>query len=274
MKKIVNCPHGQDGIVVVNQIDERQYRDAKGLNKSLLVKFMKSPRHYLAALNERSEPTDSMRLGTSLHAELFRDEPKNEYAVSKKVDNRTKEGKEYTAEFNAKHAGKAIISEDQDVHLKGMMKSLMGCNRFKKMYEATTHKEMGIFADYISDAHNPFRMKGMLDGYIESEGVIYDVKTTQDASFDKFRWDFNSFAYGLQQVHYTDLLVKTGLEFRDFVFVVVENKAPYNVAYYQLSREKYGKVRGDWNDAMEYYGILNDKQDFDIGFPNGTYQID
>lgn len=272
MKKIVNCPKGQDGIVVVNQIDERQYRDAKGLNKSLLTKFIKSPRHYLAALNEKIEPTDSMRLGTSLHAELFREDPKREYAVCKKVDNRTKEGKEYTANFNAENAGKAVINEEQEVHLKGMMASLMDSNRFRKMYEATSHKEMGIFADYKGDCE-PFRMKGMLDGYIESEGVIYDVKTTQDASYNKFKYDFLSFRYDMQQVMYTDLLMKTGMEFSEFVFVVVENKAPYGVAYYQLSRDKYQDVRSEWLDAMDYYGKLYEKQDFNIGYNSGTYQI-
>lgn len=272
MRKIVNCPNGQDGVVAIDQINEKQYRDAKGLNKSLLVKFMKSPRHYLAALNERTEPTDSMRMGTALHAELFRDEPKGEYAVMKKVDNRTKEGKEYTASFQAENAGKTVINEDQNEIVKGMVKSLMSNNRFRGMHSLTTHKEFGIFSDY-KHPDGDFRMKGMLDGYIESEGIIYDVKSSQDASLDKFKWDFKAFRYDLQQVHYTDLLNKTGLPFKEFTFVVVENKPPHEVAFYTLSMDSYMKTREEWNLAMGFYAVCNAKQDFNIGYPQNTYEL-
>lgn len=270
--RTLKLANADDGVIAINEIDEKLYRDSKGLNKSMLVKFMKSPRHYLAALNEKQETTDSMRMGTALHASLFREDPKDHFVVKKKVDGRTAEGKAYNAEFDVNAKGRAVINEEQDEIVKGMLKSLHKSPKFEKMYKGTTYREMGIFSQYKHDAGN-FAIKGMLDGYNESEGIVYDVKSSQDASIDSFKWDFKRYEYGLQQVHYTQLITDANLPFREFIFVVVENKPPFEVAYYTLSMEEFIKTRSRWKQSMDFFGQLNAKDDFDIGYPSGTYEL-
>jgi hypothetical protein len=270
--KTLNLPSADDGVLAIDQINERDYRNAHGLNKSMLVKFMKSPRHYLEALNEKNEPTESMKVGTALHTMLFRDSPDDYFAVMKKVDKRKTADKEYATQFEADNAGKTIITSEQDDVARAMHKALMDNGRFKDLYEKTTYREMGIFADYKHEDQN-FRIKGMLDGYSKSEGIVYDVKSSQDAHIDSFKWDFKKFRYDLQQVHYTRLLGQTNLPFTQFVFVVVENKAPYGVAFYTLGMDSYMKTHEEWKSWLEYYGKLNHKQDFNIGYPSSTFEL-
>jgi peptidyl-tRNA hydrolase len=271
--KTLNLPEADDGVLAIDQINERDYRNAHGLNKSLLVEFMKSPRHYLEALNAKKKPTDNMDMGTALHATLFRDAPADHFAVmTKKLDKRKPADKEFAAQFEAENAGKVILSVEQDETVKAMHRALMDNGRFKELYEKTTYRELGIFADYKHEDQN-FRIKGMLDGYAKSEGIIYDVKSSQDAHIDSFKWDFKRFRYDLQQVHYTRLLGQTNLPFTQFVFVVVENKAPYGVAFYTLGMESYMKTHEEWKSWLEYYGKLNHKQDFNIGYPSSTFEL-
>lgn len=270
--KTLHLPAAKDGVIAIDQINESDYRNAEGLNKSLLVKFMKSPRHYLAALNESNEPTDSMKMGTALHSIVLRDDPSRFFAVKKKVDNRTKEGKEYTAQFESENRGKAIINEEQHETVLGMQKSLMKNDRFRTLLEKTTHREMGIFSDYKVIDHR-FRIKGMIDGYSEHDGIVWDLKTSQDASFDSFKWDFKKYMYDLQQVHYTQLVHDAALPFTEFLFVVIENKPPYEVAFYTLEMESYMKSRNVWLNAMHTYAHCHAKQDFDIGYPSNTCEL-
>jgi len=268
----IYLPNAGDEVLFVDQINERDYRNAHGLNKSSLVKFMKSPRHYLQSLNEESDATDSMQMGTAMHSLVLRDDPNEYFAVKKKVDNRTKEGKEYSAQFEQDNKGKAIINEEQNELVQGMFKSLMKNERFSKMKSKFSHTEVGIFADYSHPMGN-FRIKGMLDAYIETEGLIVDIKSAQDASLDVFKWDFKKYAYGLQQVHYTHLLGKTKMPFEQFVFVVVENKPPHEVAFYTLSMNQYLKTHDEWKMAMDYFGNLHAKQDFNIGYTSETVEL-
>lgn len=270
--RTLNLASSKDGVLAVDQINERDYRNAHGLNKSLLVKFMKSPRHYLAALNEKHEPTDSMRMGTALHAMLFRDDPKKHFAVKKKMDGRTADGKKYNAEFEASAGDKTVLTEEQHETAKGMFESLMKNPRFRKMHDATTHREMGIFSDYKNLEHS-CRIKGMLDGYNEHDGIVYDVKSTQDAHMSSFKWDFKKYQYDIQQVHYTRLVMDAGLPFKEFMFVAVENKPPYEVAFYTLSVDSYLSSKTVWNIAMDSFAYCNAKQDFDIGYGCGTNEL-
>lgn len=48
-------------------LPEATYRSAHGVNISSLKKMAKTPRHYLAAIEEPQEPTSDMEFGTLVH---------------------------------------------------------------------------------------------------------------------------------------------------------------------------------------------------------------
>lgn len=259
--------------MALKRISEKTYREAEGLNKSLLVPFMRSPKHYIQARNEPKEATASMNLGTALHAELLRpEEAKSIYAVMKKVDRRKNADKEYAAQFAADNYGKVIIDEEQKKVVDAMREAVMSHAAARRYIEQATHKEQAMFADYkASTIDHTVRIKAMADGIIESEGVIFDVKSTDNAV--EFSKKIRAFRYDIQQVHYQLIGANNGIEPRKFPFIVIENAPPFGVVIYTLSPEKILRSMDEWKQAMEFYAHCHQKQDFSMGYSEGELEI-
>lgn len=259
-------------VSVITELGESQYRPAEGLNKSLLVEFMRSPRHYIEALNAKKKPSESMEIGTALHCELLQGKPSDHYAVIRKVDLRKNADKEYYAKFQEENIGKTIIDEDGLERMMGMKNALLDCPKFKKMYERITYRELAIFSTRECQ-HGDVRLKGMLDAYVQEDGIILDIKSAESAHINKFKYAFKDFRYDIQQVQYTYLAMVANLPFSKFEFAVVENKKPYNVAYYTLSKEQYLKAFDEWRLALDSFSFHKNKEDFNYGYPTDTYEL-
>lgn len=76
--------------------------------------------------------------------------------------------------------------------------------------------------------HGSLRPKGKVDGLVTDRGLMYDLKGCQDASADAFRRALWSYGYQYQEAMYRTGARATGLDVRDFVFVLVEQKPPYH----------------------------------------------
>lgn len=270
--KTLKLLNATDDVLAVDGISEDTYRKAHGLNKSLLTEFMRSPRHYTIAKETSKKPTENMKMGTVLHQLILRPFEEPIFAVMKKVDKRKTADKEYAAAFEADNAGKIIIDEESEKCVQGMREALMKNTRFAKMIEETTHRELGIFADREC-TDDKVRLKGMIDGYSEKTGVIFDIKTTQDASYDSFRRDFRTFGYAMQQAQYTYLATRTGLGFSNFVFVAVESTPAHGVAFYTLSMDEYMRSFDRWRQAVDFFSSCQSRNDFDIGYTTDTKEF-
>jgi exodeoxyribonuclease VIII len=253
----------------LKKISEKAYRDADGLNKSLLVPFMRSPKHYLEAIKNPIKPTASMNLGSALHAELLRPEiSKDIYAVMRKVDKRTNQGKEYAAKFEEENAGKIVIDEEQNINLVGMREAVMAHPAARRMIESSTHREQALFGNYkaSSNVDHAFKIKAMADGIVENEGIIFDIKTSESGESREFAKKVRAFRYDIQQVHYTYAAVCNNIQCKRFPFIVVENTAPWGVVVYNLDPEKISAAWDEWRLAMDFYAHCHQKQDFNIGY--------
>jgi hypothetical protein len=270
--KTLTLPNATVDVLAVDGISEEVYRSAHGLNKSLLTEFIRSPRHYLDAKTNQKKATDSMKMGTALHQLILRPYEEPVFAVMKKVDKRKTADKEYAANFEAENSGKIIIDEEAEKTIRAMREALMGNTRFEKIISRTSHRELGIFADREC-AEGTVRLKGMLDGFCEVDGTVFDIKSTQDASYDAFRRDFRSYQYALQQVQYTYLCSRLGLGFSNFVFVAVESKPPYGVAFYTLSMDEYMRSFDKWRQSLDFFSSCQSKEDFNIGYTSETKEL-
>lgn len=71
---------------------------------------------------------------------------------------------------------------------------------------------------------------------IPSLKLIVDLKTTSDATPESFKWSAKKFMYHLQARHYLDVASKIdSFEYENFIFVVCEKTAPYNVFLYEVA---------------------------------------
>ena len=75
-------------------MNERDYNSAEGIRRSDLWKMEDSPEKFKYFLEHPAEQTPAMAFGSATHKFVLENhEFFNEYAVSLKVDKRTKEGK-------------------------------------------------------------------------------------------------------------------------------------------------------------------------------------
>lgn len=258
----------------LKRISERAYRDAPGLNKSLLVPFMRSPKHYLHELNNPKEATPSMNLGTALHAELLQPEKAGDiYAVCRKVDRRKTADKEYLAQFEAENIGKVIIDEESKEAVDAMVKSVREHSEANRLIESSTHREQALFGEYkCTQVDHTVKLKAMADGLSLHGGFMFDVKTTDNAT--EFAKKVRAFRYDIQQVHYQFNGALNGIAPGDFHFIVVENVKPHATMVRRLNPDKIPRVWDEWKLALEFFGHCEAKQDFNIGYPDVSTILD
>jgi hypothetical protein len=97
------------------------------------------------------------------------------------------------------------------------------------------------------------------------DGIVVDLKTTEDASPDGFARSIANYGYDMQHAYYLDTLNlalhQGGYdEFaahpkiaKQFVFVVVEKKPPHAVAVYVLDDESVALGRAKYRHALDVY---------------------
>ena len=96
--------------MITNNLTNDQYRQERGISKSSLDYFDKSPAHYLSSLSIKREETAAMAMGTAIHtAVLEPDTFSDRYVIApENIDRRTKDGKAQWAELES--SGKLILS--------------------------------------------------------------------------------------------------------------------------------------------------------------------
>jgi exodeoxyribonuclease VIII len=234
----------------IAEIKDSDYRNATGLSQSSLKHFLISPAHYLASTEEHIEPTKAMQFGTAFHAHLLQANPEEHYAVKIKVDGRSKEGKLYNEQFALENASKVVIDSDEKSKIVCMAEEVMGHATAGKLMQSLTHREFAVFG-----TNHGIRLKGLIDGYNEKEGIVIDLKTAEDASpagFRKAIWDRG---YALQQVHYTWLLTNAGKPVNAFYFIAVEKEPPYAVGVYKINADSLTKSFKIWDDALDSFFV-------------------
>jgi exodeoxyribonuclease VIII len=233
---------------------EADYRNALGLSQSSLKIFSKSPAHYLASTEEKSEPSDAMILGSVFHAIMLQPEKALElYAVKLKVDGRSKEGKAYNENFAIENAGKFIINTEQEAQLIAMRRSILGHAKAVELLDNSDYKELPVFGTYFTP-YGDVRLKGLIDAYDSERGFVNDIKTCEDASPEGFRKAIWERRYDLQNVQYDWLLNNAGKPVNQFNFICIEKKPPYAVAVYSISAKSLLKSAGYWDCLVLEYG--------------------
>lgn len=227
---------GKDPAILRGEKDG-SYRSALGLSQSAFSKFFVSPKHYLSYIENPVSPTPDMEFGTCFHSLMLDESPC--YAVMKKVDGRTSEGKKYKAEFAVENAGKIVIDEEQEMHLNGMREAVLTQGGLaSELYKNTKDREICLFATACTE-EGEVRLKGMLDGYDAATGTIWDFKKCgKSADAYAFEKMVRERLYWVQAVHYAWLAVQNGLDVQRVVYIPVEDKPPYGLATYTFDLSK------------------------------------
>jgi len=215
-------------------VPEAVYAQWQALRTSHLKNALKSWRHFRHAETTPSEDTDALILGRAAHCAAF--EPARyaaDFVVYKKIDGRTKEGKEQAEQIKAET--RTVLTEDEAGEIAQWCKALREHQQAGKIMAMPGDSEVSFV---WSDEKTGVLCKGRIDRLIRRKGglLIVDLKTAESAQPDRFAKDAIKYGYGIQAAQYVDgLRAATGEANIGFVWVVVEKKAPYVVEVYSAT---------------------------------------
>jgi hypothetical protein len=219
---------------------EEYHRRELGIVSNTALKYVRrSPAHYRAwidGLHERKD-TPALAFGRAFHMALLEPEKFAATYVEQPEfgDLRKTENKAAKAAWLADNAGREPIE--------GMATLLAMVESVRRHPLASQMIRDGKPELTLSwkDEDTGLSCKSRLDYYVESLGMIADVKTAEDASWDEFRRDVAKYDYHVQDALYRSAALALDMPVQHFVLLAVEKSPPYAVATYTLDAEGIGR---------------------------------
>jgi exodeoxyribonuclease VIII len=254
-------------------LPHEDYLKIAALSASGIKRVLQSPMHYRYDQDNPSEPTDSMLIGTALHMAVLEpdrfaadllvipdDAPKRPTAVQRralKPSPAALESIRFWSDFEASAQGKLVLNAEQLAQVRGMAGAVQ---RHPAHGELLRDGAAEVSMQW-RDARLDIPCKARFD-YLRDDGIAIDVKSCVDASPEGFARAVTSFKY-----HYQNAWYNTAHEhlrdasLRAFVFIAVENTAPYGCAAYVIEPNAIAFGARRCEDAMLLY-----KQSLDTGY--------
>lgn len=256
---------------ITNQ-PETEYRAAKPLLSQSIIKSLlaQSPAHARYQIDNPSESTPAMKLGTAAHCRILEGAEAfaSRYAIAPACDRRTKEGKAEHQRLIDDNPGKEIISGDDWQSIDGMACAVADHSLAGRLFEGGA-AEVSAFGSI-----NGAAIKGRFDYFHLNDGVIVDLKTTLDASPDEVQRYAVKYGLHVQQFVYAEIYRSiTGKAPSDFVFVLVEKNPPFGVAVVRLTKEAVEAARGQVDKALALWQHC-EKSGIWPGYGGGVITVD
>jgi len=178
------------------------------------------------------KPSATFALGSAVHALVL--EPSKDLVIRGPEDRRGNKWKE--ASLAADIDGKILLTEGDYDQARAIAQPVISHPVMTGYLNDPTFVPEASFFAY--DDETDMRIKCRPDGFMPESGIVFDIKTTQDASPDGFPREIRKYGYDLQAAFYLRCLRLAGQKAHTFVFVAVEKEAPYAVGLHMLT-ERY-----------------------------------
>ena len=220
----------------IHDLKNSAYHCGEGLSSSGLKELIKSPAHFKHWIENPIEQTPQMALGSLVHAMILEPNKADEEFACGKFN--VRRGKEFDA-CVAANPGKTILSEEQFNEANRIREAFLRERDLNPDLQALTEgmKEKSFFWE---DKTTGVQCKVRPD-CLTAHGVISDLKTTSDASFDAFQKQMVDLKYFVSGAFYLEgvgeAIAQGNLDIRipdRFSFVCLETKAPYAIKIYHL----------------------------------------
>ena len=217
--------------------------------------------------------SDAFAMGHAVHCLALEPEKMDErFVVTPKIDRRTKEGKLQAMIFERDNEGKIVLTLEEYQDALNCVQALNNHAEFATIMAQPKRVEVPFEFDLFGH-----RFKAKPDAIIDSMKLIVDIKTTDDASPDRWQWSAVDYGYHRQAFIYRAAIElshankKPVKESYRFIFAVVEKPKPSTrgipptVALYELDKETMEMAAQDtWRLVQDYETRLatNDWQRF------------
>jgi hypothetical protein len=208
------------------------HQDTTRISKSGLDLINKSPLHYWHKYLNPDRPQDTtpaLEFGSAFHLALT--EPHvfaDQFSVFE-GDRRTNAGKQAYQELI--DAGKQVIKQADFDTIAAMCEAVRRYPRLVDALEHGQHEQVHTWTDTSTQAPCKLRLDTI------HNNVVFDWKTTEDASPAAFRYSVKKYRYHVQNAFYLHGLAENGIHINAFYFVAIEKSAPYGVGIYELPLE-------------------------------------
>lgn len=258
-----------------------EYHAMPELSSSQIKDVLRTPAHFYAkhmAVDKKTNaPTPNMLLGTVVHSLLLEpDRFDSEYVISQKFDRRTKLGKVDAAEFEAVNADKVVIDEAIYSEAKQITAQLAKHSVSKLLRLPDMIAEASIF---YSDEATGLDCRIRPDFHLPPcdafpNGLIVDLKTTDNASYHSFNRTIINFGYHISAAMYCDgfMAYYKTTEPPPFIWLIGERDAPYAVIAYQPNFETMQKGYEKFSEAMQLINECMQTNDW-YGYPTDILDI-
>ncbi len=198
----------------------KDYLAHPGISSSDIRKFLKCPLKYQYRGHQRTSP--AMLIGSATHA-MVEGIFEQVFAVQPvEIDRRTKSGKLEYAQFQLENAGKEILTQEQFDVVQGMADSALDLlDRRFPLAERESEPSLFWMEEGVQCKARPDLILGGI------EPCVIELKTTQDASLDKWYWKVKDFDYGIQAIHHLAGIENQRRQMIPYGWLVVENEPPY-----------------------------------------------
>jgi exodeoxyribonuclease VIII len=230
-------------------ITNADYHARPEISKSQLDLIRKSPALFKHRLTHPQERTAAMRWGTLVHtAVLEPDQLAETTIIAPQVDRRTKEGKAAWETFQSTAQGREIVTEAEVEELVDIASAI---ERHESAGRALAMIDKVETSLVWHDEDTGMACRCRPDAIL-SNGLIVDLKTTQDASPEGFAKSIANFRYHVQAAYYSDgYAAAFGEQPKGFMFIAVEKTAPYLVACYLLSDLAVIRGRAEYKEDLQ-----------------------
>lgn len=211
--------------------------------------------------NAQRKTSSAFDQGSAVHAMLL--EPEKELVVKGPKDRRGNAWKDLYAECEAK--GQTLLPEGEYYEAEAMAQAAMFTPAVADMLTA---KDLIAEASFFSECPDTgVKLKCRPDGLVRSRNLIFDIKTTTDASPYGFAKHVNSFGYDLQAAFYLRALRAAGEDVRNFAFIAIEKTFPYCVQIHVLSPSYIEHADNRVIETLRKIQNAQETQTFGTGWP-------
>jgi len=254
-------------MIPADKLSNKGYHAKKDHISSSDVKMVhsKSLAHWKAKTYSSSPVFD---MGTAVHAMVL------EEARGVVRGPETRRGKAWTEAYEEAQASDQTLLTASDYDLaRNIADSVLFHPVGQRMAGPTTVNEASFFA---TDPETELKIKCRPDSYWDAKGVLYDLKTCQDASPRGVAKDMgpSGYNYAIQQAFYMHCLEQAGYEASQFVFVHVEKSGGYCVSTNIIHEEYLDWAKGEMHMTLRKIAKANEAQMWDTGWSDQTNVID
>lgn len=226
-----------------------------GVSYSALKRFRETPMSYIEYLTSpRTPKTPAMILGDvvdvlATQAKKFEEKF---FIMPEEVSRRSNEGKGLYNAYLDLADGKNMIDNEMFEKAISMAESLLK-NSDSKFYLTNTTK----FQEWVSFTHREtgIKCRGILDGRSDKEPkdfpfFLMDLKTARSADPNEYSRDAFNLWYNGQFALYTMAYKYNEWLFPEFIHIVVESSAPYNVNVFRVDPETIKEAQEELHNTL------------------------